>query len=216
MTSREFRDRLARQIVRAGVDMPHAESIDQLRRYFDLLRKWNARINLTGLPMQPPTGEALDRLFVEPLAAAAEVPDAPLSWFDLGTGGGSPAIPLKVVRPALRLTMVESKTRKAAFLREVVRGLNLPDARVENSRLEEAANRFPRAAQLITLRAVRIRSPLVEAVSRLLSEDGELIVFRTNRSAVDLPGLVQIETVRLPGSAMLTTYKSMFHVEQRR
>ena len=46
-------------------------------------------------------------------------------WFDIGSGGGSPAIPLKLARPTLPLPMVESKTRKAVFLREAVRALGL-------------------------------------------------------------------------------------------
>src|SRR6516164_7658019 len=101
------------------------EAIEQLGRYFELLAKWNAKINLTALPLDPPTRETLDRLFVEPLAAARYFPRDPVAWFDLGSGGGSPAIPLKILHPEASLTMVEARVRKAAFLREAVRGLVL-------------------------------------------------------------------------------------------
>ena len=67
---------------------------------------------------------------------------APLAWFDLGSGGGSPAIPLKLVRPDARLTMVESKTRKAAFLREAVAQSGAADAaEVADERFEELSRR---------------------------------------------------------------------------
>jgi 16S rRNA (guanine527-N7)-methyltransferase len=192
--------------------MPAPQFIDQLERYFNLLRRWNARINVTGLPLEPPVDETFDRLFLEPLAAATQVPDEPLSWFDLGSGGGSPAIPLKVVRPALRLTMVESKTRKAAFLREVVRVLNVADARVENARIEAVADRSAGAAELITLRAIRVQPGLVEAATRMLSLDGKLILFTTRDkdSAAELAGLIELATVRLPRSAIVT-YAPLFY-----
>ena len=112
------------------------ETATALEEYFGLLDRWNAKINLTALPLRPPTDETFDRLFVEPLAAARFLPDESAMWLDLGSGGGSPAIPLNVVRPRLKLTMVESKVRKAAFLREAVRVLKLGNAAVENSRIE--------------------------------------------------------------------------------
>src|SRR5207302_1163702 len=99
--------------------------IAALEAYFRLLARWNATINLTALPLAEPTNETFDRLFVEPLTAAPFVLDAGQVWFDLGSGGGSPALPLKIARPSLRLTMVESKSRKAAFLREATRQLGL-------------------------------------------------------------------------------------------
>jgi 16S rRNA (guanine527-N7)-methyltransferase len=210
---RDFRDRLLPRIEQARTVLPSSEELDRLERYIDLLRKWNARINLTGLPLDPPSDEALDRLLVEPLSAAVLAPDSPLDWFDLGSGGGSPAIPLKVIRPALRLIMVESRARKAGFLREVARSLGLAHVRVERARIEEIARRSPGMAQLVTLRAVRVDAGLLDAATRLLSRDGQMILFRTEGRGRAFPDLVEIETVRLPGSALATAYGSRFHVE---
>ena len=79
-------------------------------------------MNLTALPLDPPTDETFDRLLIEPLAASRQVrADMASVWFDLGSGGGRPAIPLKIARQQLRLTMIESKERKSAFLREAAR-----------------------------------------------------------------------------------------------
>src|SRR5258706_16203374 len=113
MTSREFRERLSRRARKASLSLS-AQAVDQLEVYYRVLARWNTKVNLTALQLEELTDSAVDRLLVEPLAAARFVLDSPLVWFDLGSGGGSPAIPLKIVRPAARLTMVESKVRKAA------------------------------------------------------------------------------------------------------
>jgi 16S rRNA (guanine527-N7)-methyltransferase len=98
---------------------PHAEA--RLVTYFDLLFRWNQKINLTSLTN---IDEAIDRLLLEPVAAARELAHSP-SIIDLGSGGGSPAIPLALALSAPRLVMVESRSRKAAFLREAVRELGM-------------------------------------------------------------------------------------------
>ena len=136
MTSREFRERLLRRARRANTAVD-ADWIEPLEKYFDLLARWNAKINLTALPLQEPTDATFDRLFIEPLAAARYVANQSDSWCDLGSGGGSPAIPLKISRPLLKLTMIEAKARKAAFLSEAVRILALPNAGVINKRFDE-------------------------------------------------------------------------------
>src|SRR6266576_2836727 len=114
-------ERLRTRAKAMGVAIPlHVEA--RLVSYFDLLAKWNAKINLTSLT---DTDAAIDRLLLEPLAAAAALPRYP-QLIDLGSGGGSPAIPLALVLEARRLVMVESRGRKAAFLSEATRssGLN--------------------------------------------------------------------------------------------
>ena len=127
VTTLEFRDRLARRTRRAKAPIS-LDMLEPLEAYYRLLTQWNAKINLTALPLDAPTDETFDRLFVEPLGAAKQIPpQTPSVWFDLGSGGGSPAIPIKIARPALRLTMIESKERKGAFLREAIRALGLID-----------------------------------------------------------------------------------------
>src|SRR5438093_34314 len=117
MTSIEFRSRLAGRAKRAGVAVPD-RALELLEAYWRLLGRWNPRINLTALPLDPPTDATFDRLFVEPLAAASFLHRSrtgvgpgsdPVKWVDLGSGGGSPAIPLKIAQPYWALTMVESK-----------------------------------------------------------------------------------------------------------
>jgi 16S rRNA (guanine527-N7)-methyltransferase len=175
--------------------------LEPLEAYFRLLTKWNATINLTSLPLEEPTDETFDRLLVEPLCASKQIPMESASvWFDLGSGGGSPAIPLKMARPSLRLTMIESKERKAAFLREAMRMLGLMDAHVMNARFEDAAAdpKFFHAGELVTVRAVRPDTTLFDAAGHLLAAQGRLLLFRPAHAAsADPPGFSRMTTVPL-------------------
>ena len=218
MTSLEFRDRLARRARRANAHLTIA-MLEPLEIYFRLLTQWNAKINLTALPLEEPTDETFDRLLVEPLAAARQVQDTSDVWFDLGSGGGSPAIPLKIARSTLRLTMIESKTRKAAFLREAVRAIGLAEAIVENDRFEEIAGRADctNTASLVTVRAVRADSQLFETAGLLLGRNGRLLLFRPAHDAeTDPPGFARVSTARLTEATYLSIYRRVFHVEQSR
>jgi 16S rRNA (guanine527-N7)-methyltransferase len=195
--------------------------LEPLEAYFRLLLQWNATINLTALPLENPTDETFDRLLIEPLAAARHIPDSPIVWFDLGSGGGSPAIPLKIARPALKLTMIESKTRKAAFLREAVRRLGIPETVVLNDRFEEVARNAETAgsADLVTVRAVKTDTALFETAGLLLKDRGQLLLFRPSHAAsADPAGFIRLSTVKLTEdpTTHLCMYRRVFHVEQRR
>jgi 16S rRNA (guanine(527)-N(7))-methyltransferase RsmG len=191
VNSREFRDQLQRRIERAALAALEPVVVDRLETYWRLLEHWSRTINLTALPLA--TDAAFDRLLVEPLCAGPLVPDTPLSWFDVGSGGGSPAVPLKIVRPQACLRMVESRSRKAAFLREVVRVVALPDAEVINNRFERLVASADLSADLITLRGVRLDDALVDSVSLALRAEGRLLWFDSAREdARPLPSRFQV------------------------
>jgi 16S rRNA (guanine527-N7)-methyltransferase len=178
VTSREFQDRLASRALHAGVTVS-PDLARGLETYFRLLAGWNARINLTALPLNDPPPETFDRLLIEPLAAAQHVPPGASRMLDVGSGGGSPAIPLALAVPGLRLLMVEARSRKSVFLREAIRALGLPGAEVANVRVEElAANtKLHESQDLVTVRAVRIDSPLLRTVQVFLRTGGQLFLF---------------------------------------
>lgn len=176
-----FRERLREQAESAGLSLDLTQ-MRQFEHYFRLLRHWNRTINLTALPLAGFPDRTLNRLFIEPLQAAQFVEHTPLLWFDLGSGGGSPAIPLKIVRPLLRLRMVESKSRKAAFLSEVVRSLALTTTEVMSVRIEELARSAPAGGDLLTIRAVKIEEGLLQAAAALLRLGGLLLLFGSESS----------------------------------
>ena len=121
---------------------------------------------------------------------------------DVGSGGGSPAIPMALATPTLTLTMVESKTRKAVFLKEAVRAVGL-DADVLASRHEELLSRpdLHEAVELLTLRAVRIEPRFLSSLQAFVKPRGVLFLFRgataTHASETFHPPLVWIATFPL-------------------
>jgi 16S rRNA (guanine527-N7)-methyltransferase len=188
LNNREFRDRFARRARRAGVSLS-VELIDRFEIYYRLLSNWNTRINLTGLNLAEASPEALDRLLIEPLVAARYVPASAARMLDIGSGGGSPAIPLVLTVPRLRLVMVESKTRKSVFLREAIRALELPTAEVATARFEELLARpdLHEASDLVTIRAVRLEARTLMTLQAFIKPGGLAFLFRSSMTP-DPPG----------------------------
>lgn len=152
----------------------------QLEQYFSLLARWNAKINLTAFNLREPKDEAFDRLLIEPIVAAQHLPTSVCTVVDIGSGSGSPAIPLRLAAPHVRLTMVEAKTRKAVFLLEALRHLNIVDASVETARFEQLLTRpeLHEAFDVMTIRAVRVESATLVTLQALLKPGGRLLWFQ--------------------------------------
>ena len=183
MAARDVGNRIRRRVARGGLSVPD-ETLARLEAYIEHLTRWNRKINLTALRLDPLTDEAVDRLIVEPVTAAREIRSNDRFVIDVGSGGGSPAIPLLIAAPSpLRMVMVESKVRKSAFLREVIRQLELSDASVENARFEELLPRqdLHEVADLVTFRAVRADPRLWTGIQAFLKPVGRVFWFGSGR-----------------------------------
>ncbi len=145
-----------------------------LSAYLTLLRAWNTRLNLTGSSLESNLDLALDRLILEPMQLATLLNPATETLIDIGSGSGSPAIPLLVMLPHLRLTLVESKARKSVFLREALRAAGL-QAVVETTRAEALAT-SGRSGKFdcATIRAVRLDQPMLAAIRGVLRPGGSI------------------------------------------
>ena len=163
-----------------GVATLSAEQLALISIYVDLLRRWNARINLTAI--RDPEG-IVTRHFGESLFLAAylfpggsPVGPAPQHALDFGSGAGFPGLPLKIYAPQLHLTLVEASHKKAAFLGEVIRALRLSDAVVFRGRLDfrqisAGDSGLPagiEAPSLVTMRAVERFETALPAAASLL------------------------------------------------
>lgn len=213
VTEREFRKRLIRRARHAHAPAVSPALASALWTYFDLLFRWNAKINLTSFTEDKPD-DAIDRLLVEPLIAARSLPAPDSRVIDVGSGGGSPAIPLKLASPAAPVVMVESKARKSAFLREAVRQLGLTNVEVATARVEELLTRpdLHESADVVTLRAVRLDPKLLMGLQAFLKPGGFVFLFRT--SAVEAPfsaapPLRHRETISLGDAACLITLEKL-------
>ena len=160
------------------------KSLGNVSKYIDLLLKWNARINLTAI-RQPE--EIVTRHFGESFFAAKLLsPTQDDTVIDLGSGAGFPGLPLAMIYPKAKVVLIESNSKKAAFLNAVVSELGLSDVQVFNRRGEE----HPGGADLVTMRAVeKFEKALLLAIQ--LAERGGRIGL--------LIGNGQIETVQMCG-----------------
>ena len=201
--SRDLSDEIAKRASTAGLSIS-PELAAGLSTYLDLLARWNQKINLTALDVDRPSEEAIDRLVIEPLVAARSVLEQDGLAIDVGSGGGSPAVPMKLAVPTLRLILVESKVRKAAFLRETVRQLGLVNVEIENCRFQELASRagLRGCADLVTVRAVRMDRESIEAIAALMKPGGRLFWFGTLKEVTGavLAPLSHVETRPLVAS----------------
>jgi len=156
-----------------ALDEPRAE---RLAEYVELLRRWNARLNLTRLDRDD---AGLARLAIEPLVALPYLPRRG-TLVDIGSGGGTPAIPVKLALPGLGLRMVEARTRKAVFLRETVRHLGLDRTEVLAERYEALLSRkeLRKAHGALTVRGVRLSRETLRKLQAFVAPGGALLLFR--------------------------------------
>lgn len=191
MPEAELADRLRRRAEHARLAVD-PEAARRLAAYVTLLLRWNERMNLTALDERE---RGIDRLVIEPLLAARRIPSASRSVIDVGSGNGSPAIPIRIARPGLFLRMVEAKGRKAAFLREAVRRLDLDGTAVESCRYETLRERceLRGAHDVLTVRGVRVEERAAGRLQEFVRPGGLLLIF----CATGQPGLGSVSLSRL-------------------
>ena len=147
--------------------------LQQIAIYLDLLLRWNSRVSLTAVrePEQIITRHFGESLFAaRQLFPSAKLTSADSPLFDFGSGAGFPGFPIKIWAPHVELTLIESNQKKATFLREVIRTLNLGCAEVFSGRAED----FQRQADVVTLRAVEKFERSLPIASDLVAPGGRL------------------------------------------
>jgi 16S rRNA (guanine527-N7)-methyltransferase len=143
---------------------PTEQQVIYIQQYMKLLLAWNDKINLTAI--RDPL-EILYRHFCECMYAAVALPVENGRLADVGSGAGFPGIPLKIIRPDLQVVLVESNMKKATFLAEVLRNIELPDTRVLVSRYEELGEEI---------------SPLDFVCSRAVGEFGPFLAWAASQT----------------------------------
>ncbi len=109
----------------------------QFELYRNELIRWNENVNLTSI--RSPADIELKH-FADSLACVKYIPEGATSMIDIGTGAGFPALPIKIVLPGLRVALVESRSKKTAFLNHIITLLGLGGIEVINLRAETAAH----------------------------------------------------------------------------
>lgn len=146
---------------------------NEIRLYVSTLLLWNKKISLTTV-IDPV--EILRFHFGESFFAASAVPIKDGRLADVGSGGGFPGIPLRMLIPSLELTLIESNSKKCAFLSEIARKLELDNVSVLHFRMEEIPAR-PDRFDFITARAVGHHRDILSWAKQNLIRKGKVVLW---------------------------------------
>lgn len=210
--SNQSTELLERESGRMGLELT-ARQLDLFRRYYEELIAWNARVNLTTIVEWE---DVQIQHFLDSLTCLRALPpaaqSAPYAIVDIGAGAGFPGVPLKIMLPHARLTLVESVGKKTAFMQHVVQSLGLADVEVLTLRAEEAGRQTTHRAgyDLAVARAVAALPVLLEYMLPLVQLGGLVVAMKgrevqeevaaAQRALNALGGqLAEVRLVILPG-----------------
>ena len=153
-----------------------SENLTDFETYYELLTLFNSKFNLTAIIEK---GEVFDKHFIDSVAGLKFLSGTKL--IDVGSGGGFPAIPLKIADKNLHLTMLEATNKKCEFLSTVCSKLNLDNVMVINGRAEELSHKigYRESYDCCTARAVARLNILVEYCLPFLKIGGKFIVYKS-------------------------------------
>lgn len=169
-------------------------------RYLAELKRWNRRINLTAIRKER---DIVVKHFLDSFAFLKGFrPSLGMKLIDLGSGAGFPALPLKIVCPEISVYMVESVNKKAAFLRHIVRTLQLEEVEVLCERIDRLGDFFRSAFDVVTARAFGSLDVAISSGAPLLRKGGLIVLSRgpeetMNKSRVVDAGLTIEKAIRL-------------------
>jgi len=163
---------------------PSIAQSEAIESYISLLLQWNRKVSLTTV-VEPI--HILRFHFGESLYASVCVPILKGRLADVGTGAGFPGLPLRLAIPDLSLTLIESNIKKAAFLREAVRELNLSHVEVVRDRMEDLPVEA-RAFDFIAARAVGNHAATLKWAQSRLAPSGKVILWLGEEDAEEISG----------------------------
>ncbi len=107
---------------------------------------------------------------------------------DIGTGAGFPGVPLKIIYPHLRVTLVDSRLKKVNFLKELILRLGLSDTEAVHARAEDLNkdNKYKHKYDFVTARAVADVRDLIKLLAPLLSIKGKIVLYKGPKSSEEL------------------------------
>lgn len=173
MSTTDWTDALTRILDQHKIAPLEPEQTRKFTLYLDLLLRWNARQNLTAV-REPEA--ILSRHFLESIACARALPVGVHTVLDLGSGAGFPGLPIALCRQDFSVTLAESQGKKAAFLREVVRSLEI-SVQVHGERAETLTQTF----DCVVLRAVDKMHAAVRVAAEKVRPEGWLAPLSTPR-----------------------------------
>jgi 16S rRNA (guanine527-N7)-methyltransferase len=174
------------------------EQARQLGRFADRLIEWGAKMDLSSIT---DAAEIREKHFVDSLTGLLFLPET-ATILDVGSGAGFPGLVLAAIRPGLTVTSIESRSKKCAFQRQVIRDLGLRNATVETTRAEEwIASHDP--ADWVTARALSSMSELLGLTAPWRRRGTRLLAYKSSKLDEELRGIeepVERHDLQLPAS----------------
>ena len=148
---------------------------NQFVRYAQLLREWNEKINLSAITEWE---EVLEKHFYDSLVPFAGMALDAVHLCDVGAGAGFPSLPLKIMNPQMKITILEPLNKRVVFLKEVCRELQLDNVECLNVRAEDYAKEHRESFDLVTARAVANLRVLSELCLPLAKKNGIFVAMK--------------------------------------
>ena len=157
------------------VNMDHDQAV-QFSRYAQILQQWNKKINLTSItdPM-----EIAVKHFLDSVAPSACIPQQG-TLLDIGTGGGFPGVPLKILRPQQSMVLIDGVRKKINFVKQVLRELNLANIEAVQVRAEDFLSHHSKTKQfdIIVSRALADVDALFKLAAPLMQPEGRMVLYK--------------------------------------
>lgn len=152
------------------------EQLNQFYKYMNLLLEWNEKINLTAIT---DPNEVILKHFIDSLTINKYIKENS-TLADVGTGAGFPGIPLKILRPDLKITLVDSLNKRINFLNEVINKLNLVNIETVHSRIEDFGKdkKYRESFDFVTARAVANLAVLSEYLLPIAKVGGQCVCMK--------------------------------------
>jgi 16S rRNA (guanine527-N7)-methyltransferase len=173
---------------------------EKIREYMATLAQWNSKVSLTT---HTDPVEVLRFHFGESFFAVSKLDISKGRLADIGTGAGFPGIPIRMVCPALELLLIESNLKKAAFLSEVLRKMEISGSSVIRKRMGEVAANEAKEIDFVTARALGNYEDLLEWSRIHLSASGRVILWLGAAESAELSSLsgwIWDDPIKIPGS----------------
>lgn len=178
--------------------------IEKFFSYFDLIKKWNKKINLTSITDD---NEIVVKHFLDSLTVSDLIKDGS-NVLDIGTGAGFPGIPLAIVRESLKFTVLDSKEKKIFFINEVIRELEIQNVKTAASRAEDSNNTISRSHfDYVITRAVGDIDVVLNMSAPYIKASGKIVLMRGKEGKFEWKSyenrnfeLLELKELKLPGT----------------